>query len=385
LVRKDRVVIVGAGVLGLFTALELVQDGRVEVHVLEMEHAGSGSSGRSVGMIETQYLTQADVEVRAFGRIAYSRLEREHELSFVHGGYLRLGHTETDVTGFEHSLRLQTAHGIDDAAILSAPDISDRWPHLITDDVSAALFGSWDGYVDGYEVSQLLSRLVRAAGGHVHTDTRLVGATQPATWRLETTNGTYEADIVVNAAGGWGGVVAEMLGAPVALVPQLHGAVMVELPAEQAFTPFVMDYVPGSHSEGVYFRSERKDQLIAGLHTEEVTRNVVSPSIPLGAMDFETMARIASLLAERLHGVEDIRLGRSWTGIYPMCSDHKPIVGQHSENRSVICALGGGGNGIQLSPAIGRMAAESILGRQATFSPAVDWSHDRFSSAASNG
>jgi sarcosine oxidase subunit beta len=146
-----------------------------------------------------------------------------------------------------------------------------------------------------------------------------------------------------------------------------------------------MDYVPGSHSEGVYFRSERNDQLIAGLHTEEVTRNVVSPSIPLGAMDFETMARIASLLAERLHGVENIRLGRSWTGIYPMCSDHKPIVGQHSENPTVVCALGGGGNGIQLSPAIGRMAADSILGRPATFSPAVDWSHDRFSSAASNG
>jgi sarcosine oxidase subunit beta len=383
LVRKDRVVIVGAGVLGLFTALELVQDGRVEVHVLEMEHAGAGSSGRSVGMIETQYLTQADVEVRAFGRIAYSRLEREHELSFVHGGYLRLGHTETDVTGFEKSLGLQMALGIDDAAILSAPDISDRWPHLITDDVSAALFGSWDGYVDGYEVSQLLSRLVRTAGGEVHTDTRLIGATQPATWRLETTKGVYEADIVVNAAGGWGGVVSEMLGAPVALVPQLHGAVMVELPAEQAFTPFVMDYVPGSHSEGVYFRSERNDQLIAGLHTEEVTRNVVSPSIPLGAMDFETMARIAGLLAERLHGVEDIRLGRSWTGIYPMCSDHKPIVGRHSENPSVVCALGGGGNGIQLSPAIGRMAADSILGRPATFSPAVDWSHDRFSSGSS--
>jgi sarcosine oxidase subunit beta len=385
LVRKDRVVIVGAGVLGLFTALELVQDGRVEVHVLEAEHAGAGSSGRSVGMIETQYLTQADVEVRAFGRLEYSRLEREHELSFVHGGYLRLGHTDADVAKFEKSLRLQVALGIDDAAILSAPDISGRWPHLVTDDVAAALYGSWDGYVDGYEVSQLLSRLVRTAGGEVHTDTRLTGATQPTTWRLQTTNGVYEADIVVNAAGGWGGVVAEMLGAPVTLVPQLHGAVMVELPAEKAFTPFVMDYVPGSHSEGVYFRSERKDQLIAGLHTEEVTRNVVSPSIALGAMDFETMARIASLLAERLHGVEDIRLGRSWTGIYPMCSDHKPIVGKHSENPSVICALGGGGNGIQLSPAIGRMAADSILGRPATFSAAVDWSHDRFSGAVSNG
>jgi len=67
-----------------------------------------------------------------------------------------------------------------------------------------------------------------------------------------------------------------------------------------------------------------------------------------------------------------------------MTSDHKPIVGHHSENPSVVCALGAGGNGIQLSPAIGRMAADTILGRPATFSPAVDWSHDRFSGASSN-
>jgi sarcosine oxidase subunit beta len=383
-VREERVVVVGAGVLGLFTALELVRDGRVEVHVLEAEHPGAGSSGRSVGMIETQYLTPADVEVRAFGRLAYSRLEHEHGLDFVHGGYLRLGHTDSDVAMFEESLRLQSAHGLNDAAIMSAKDISDRWPHLIADDISAALFGSWDGYVDGHDVSQLLSRLVRAAGGHVHKNTRLIGATQPATWRLETTNGVFEADIVVNAAGAWGGTVAEMLGAPVALVPQLHGAVTIELPAEKAFTPFVMDYVPGSRSEGVYFRSERKDQLIAGLHTEEVTQNAVSPNVQLGAMALENIERVASLLTQRLHDVDEMRVGRSWTGIYPMSSDHKPIVGHHSENPSVVCALGAGGNGIQLSPAIGRMAADTILGRPATFSPYVHWSHERFPGASTN-
>jgi len=72
------------------------------------------------------------------------------------------------------------------------------------------------------------------------------------------------------------------------------------------------------------------------------------------------------------------RIGRSWTGIYPMSTDHKPIVGRHSENR-VSSVLSGRGNGIQLSPAIGRIAADTILGRSATFSPSVDWSHGRFS------
>ena len=375
---EQRVVIVGAGVLGLFTALELVRTGGAKVHVLDAGHPGSGSSGRSVGMIETQYMTDADVAVRAFGRRVYAEFERVHELPFVHGGYLRLGHTVEDLAGFEESLRLQSLHGVDDALILTAAEISVRWPHLITDDVSAGLFGSWDGYVDGYEVSQMLSRLVQDAGGTVSTNTRLIGARRANSWMLETTNGTFEADTVVNAAGPWGGGVATLLDAPVNLVPQLHGAVAIELSTEKPFTPFVMDYVPGSRTEGVYFRSERNDQLIAGLHTEEVTQAAVSPDIPLGVMSLETIETVATLLTERLRDVDDMRVGRSWTGIYPMSSDHKPIVGRHPDNPSIISALGGGGNGIQLSPAIGRMAADAILDRPQAFSSAVDWSHDRF-------
>src|SRR6266850_2033339 len=83
-VVEQRVVVVGAGVLGLFTALELVRAGGVAVDVLEASHPGSGSSGRSVGMVETQYLTQPDIEVRVFGREAYTALERDHGLTFTH-------------------------------------------------------------------------------------------------------------------------------------------------------------------------------------------------------------------------------------------------------------------------------------------------------------
>lgn len=376
--KQQRVIIVGAGVLGLFTAAELVADPRVSVEVIESGHPGVGSSGRSVGMIETQYVEAADVEVRAFGREVYTKLIDEHELPFVHGGYLRLGHSAADIGQFEKSVEAQSALGIQDAEILTPDEISRRWPQLVTSDVSAGLFGSWDGYVDGYEVSQLLARIVRAGGGRIHTNTRLLSADQPDTWRLETTHGTFEADIVVNAAGPWAGQVADLLGAPVALIPQLHGAVTIELPEEKPFTPFVMDYVPGAASEGVYFRSERKDQLIAGLHTEEVLHAGTSPDVPLGSMDFETIERIASGLTERLHSVDDMRIGRSWTGLYPMSSDHKPVVGRHHDNPSVVCALGAGGNGIQLSPAIGRLAADTILERDRTFSSDVTWSPERF-------
>lgn len=59
---KQRVVVIGAGVLGLFTALDLVSTDEFEVTVLEKANPGDGSSGRSVGMVETQYFTRPEVE-----------------------------------------------------------------------------------------------------------------------------------------------------------------------------------------------------------------------------------------------------------------------------------------------------------------------------------
>lgn len=362
-----RVVVVGGGVAGLFTAWDLVRAGGVEVDVLEMSHPGDGSSGRSVGMVETQYFEPADVAVRAYGREVYSALVAEHDLTFTHGGYLRLGRTDADLERFRESIETQRAVGIEDAVVLSPAELAQRWRHLVVDDLSGGLFGSWDGYVDGYEVCQVLARLVRAAGGRVHTGTRLLGAERPEAWRLETTRGVFEADVVVNAAGSWAGPVGRMLGAPVALTPQLHGAVTVELAHDVPFTPFIMDYIPGSGVEGVYFRSERADQLIAGLHTEEAIAPTVDPDVALGSLPMSEVERIIELLLPRLHNVDDMAIGRSWTGTYPMTSTLSPLTGPHPDQPSVVYAAGGGGNGIQLGPAIARHAADAILERPAPF------------------
>jgi sarcosine oxidase subunit beta len=373
-VAEKRVVVVGGGVAGLFTAWDLVRAGGVQVDVLEMSHPGDGSSGRSVGMVETQYFDAADVAVRAYGREVYSRLETNEGLTFTHGGYLRLGRTDADLELFGASIETQRAAGVDDAVVLTRAELGERWGHLVTDDLSGGLFGAWDGYVDGYEVCQVLARLVRAAGGRVHTSTRLLGAERPGAWRLETTAGVFEADVVVNAAGSWAGRVGDLLGAPIALTPQLHGAVTVELAHDVPFTPFIMDYMPGSGVEGVYFRSERPDQLIAGLHTEEAISPTVDPDTALGSLPMAEVERIIELLLPRLHNVDDMAIGRSWTGTYPMTSTLAPITGPHPDQPSVVYAAGGGGNGIQLGPAIARHAADAILERPSAFAQhALDW------------
>jgi sarcosine oxidase, subunit beta len=270
-------------------------------------------------MVETQYLTRPEIEVRGYGRESYTALQRDHGLEFRHGGYLRLGHTADDVTRFERSVQLQQGFGIPDAAVLSAGD----------------------------------------------------------GWRLQAGSGVLEADVVVNAAGAWAGRVGDLLGAPVWLTPQLHGALIVEVAGGYPPTPFVMDYLPGSGVDGGYFRTERADQLIAGVHTEEAIKDAVSPDIPLVGLAPDIVHRVVELLATRLRQTERMSVGRSWTGLYPMTPDHAPVVGRHPEQDTVVCAVGAGGYGIQLAPAIGHLAAAAVLGDPAPFCAELRWQPGR--------
>lgn len=377
--NNRRVVIVGAGVLGLFTAWELAQAGGCDITVLDRAHPGNGSSGRSIGMVETQHLTAPDVEVRVHGLEVYQRLEREHGISFVHGGYLRLSRSDADVDAFEKSARLQGELGVTGTLVLGEREIAGRWPHLMTDDLVVGLFGRSDGHVDGYEVCQVLAGLVRHAGVTVLSGTSLIeaGQTSAGTWQVRTDGPVLEADVMVNAAGAWAAQVGDLLHAPINLEPLLSGAVTISSPKPVPPTPFVMDYVPGSGTEGVYFRPEGTHQLFAGVHTDESVMTPESPDRRLGPLSPDVIEHIVTMLGHRLRDVEDLGIGKSWTGWYPFTHDHHPVVGPHVAAPTVICALGAGGAGIQLAPAIGRLAANAVLGEAPTLGHGLDWSHGR--------
>jgi sarcosine oxidase subunit beta len=380
-VGSVRVAVVGAGVSGLTTAYELLARGVRDVVVLDARHPGDGSSGLSVGMVETQYIDTPSIAARAHGRRFYDAIARDHGLTFVRGGYLRMGRDAQDLADYELSVQRQQDAGVTDAEVLSAAEIARRWPQLVVEDRAGGLFGPSDGYIDGYEFCTLMTGLVRRGGARVLASTAMVGADPRPTggWTIRTTREPVEADVVVNAAGPWAGVVGDLLGAPVPLLPQLHGALTVELAEPMApLLPFVMDYLPGSGRPGVYFRSERPDQLIAGLHVEEAVADAVSPDAPLGRVSEAFIAELTEGLAERLVDTDGFGIGRSWSGLYPMTPDHRPIVGVHPERNDVVCALGGGGNGIQLAPAIGRVAAEALVGApDQTFGDELGWDPSR--------
>ena len=100
---------------------------------------------------------------------------------------------------------------------------------------------------------------------------------------------------------------------------------------------------------------------LGGLHSEEAVHPVVDPDEWFEGVEQSYLEQVAELLPHRLPSLADIRLGRGWAGLYPVSPDGRPQVGPCPGDATVIAACGVGGYGIQVSPIVGRLAAEWVV------------------------
>jgi sarcosine oxidase, subunit beta len=356
------VCVIGAGAIGLSSALQLALRG-CEVTVIDTRHVAAGSSGLSVGIVETQYLERLDIELRVRAMRTFTWLEREHELRIVRNGYLRLGHDDASQMAFERSVEIQRELGVRDAEVLDRVEVARLVPEMRTDDLKAGLFGRGDGFIDGHLYCGLLAEMAALAGARLLPATELQGA-EPLTGGgllLKTSGDEIECDLTVDAAGPWAGKVARLLGCELGLAPQRHQACMVNLPHELQYTmPSVMDYTPGSGERGLYFRHEASGRLIAGLHGEEASAHSADPDSYVHQADEEFLEELAGKLSSRLPGLAAATLSGGWAGLYPVSITGRPLVGP-VPGLPVIVAGGAGGSGIQLSPVIGELVTDWVI------------------------
>ena len=323
---RAQVVVIGGGAFGVSCFYHLTARGVRDVMLLEQATLGSGSTGRSAAVVETQYLAPDQVALCAWSIRVFRWLEREHGLPFAHHGYLRLGHSPADVAGFHESVKLQRAHGLDDARVIEPEEIARVVPALRVDDLAGALWGPSDGYVDAVRYCELLAGLGRAAGGRVIQGQRAVGLQLRAgrVSAVECDGETIDCETVVNASGAWARRLGGALGLTLPIDGYRRQLVQFEPPRPlAAAVPMVIDYVPGVEREGLYFRDDTPARIVAGLHWE-VHGDAERPEDPDAfrqAVDWEYSARVAEALAARYRGASEFRVTGGWSGLYPLTPD----------------------------------------------------------------
>jgi glycine/D-amino acid oxidase-like deaminating enzyme len=224
-VTRADVVVVGAGALGLSTALHCALLGR-QVVVLERDTAGSQASGRAAGLFKS---VQADelrtvIARRSIRRAAEFGQWAGEPLDVVASGSFLIARTPQHRAYLQAEQRQSEGWGAD-VSVAPPGALSGRVSYYGGDGAELALWCPEDIYIE--EPIALVQALAAACARHgvelaESEPVTEVTLSRGAVDGVVTPARTIRAPVVVDAAGAWVRQVAELAGASVALAPVRH-------------------------------------------------------------------------------------------------------------------------------------------------------------------
>jgi glycine/D-amino acid oxidase-like deaminating enzyme len=357
------VIIIGGGLEGLSIAYHLGEAG-MHVTVLERGELCGGGTAKSSGVVRCHYT------VRSLAAMAWYAIRQHEDLGAEAGfhqvGYL-IGVGAENGAALRHNVRMHQDLGID-VRILDGEAARALWPSVNTADFTAFAYEPRSGYGDAYQLGMAYARMARAEGVTVrrHTPVRSLATKSPG---VELVSGeVLGADLIIVAAGPWSRGLAATVGLDLPIEPQREQIVMVRPGSELLYPcPVFGDLVSLQ-----YIKPEASGELLWG-NADHRNPEYADPD------RYSNRANVDSAvekMAHRFPGLPDPRITSSYAGIYDVTPDFNPIIDRIDEG--LLIAAGFSGHGFKISPAVGRLVADMVLGRSSSI-PEVDPSDFRLS------
>lgn len=235
--RRCDVAIIGAGIVGLSVALQLVRKNTcLKVIVLDKEkEVAAHQTGHNSGVIHSGlYYKPGSLKARLCveGRAAMVQFCQEHGIPHQTCGKIIVATEEREIPGLSELLRRGHANGVSGLQELGPEQIREIEPHASG---IRGIHVPTTGITDFKMVSAKYAELIQHADGEVLTSsgvTRIVR--EVGAIILETTSGTVRTRFAVNCAGLQSDRVAKMAGADLGLrIVPFRGEYYELVPAKQ--------------------------------------------------------------------------------------------------------------------------------------------------------
>ncbi|MFC6940298.1 NAD(P)/FAD-dependent oxidoreductase [Salinirubellus sp. GCM10025818] len=354
------VVVVGGGIVGVSSAYYLAERG-ADVTLLEKASLGSGSTDRAAGGIRAQFSTTVSIELSKRSIEVWERFEEDFhtDIEYRRPGYMYVARTGSTADRLREAIPFQNDHGVE-SEFLSPEEAVEYVPGLRTDSYVGTAYCPTDGFADPHLGLQGFSRAATGVGAEIRTGVEVTDLeAEDGGVSVGTTDGTYDPEYVVVAAGSWSPKVAGMAGVDLPVSPRRRQAMVVdpESPVPES-NPLVTDL-----DAGCYFRPERDGKALVGGHFDEADPEQ-DPDRYRTSTDLDWTVEAI----EEVSGVADYfgpasEIVRGWAGLYAVTPDHHPII---EESRpGLVVATGFSGHGFMQSPATGQVVAELVLDGEA--------------------
>ncbi len=222
--EHPRVVVVGAGLVGLATA-DAILTARPDASVVVLDKepdVASHQSGRNSGVIHSGvYYTPGSAKATGCrrGRALLLQLARAEGVPHEQCGKVVVAVSDDERPALAEIARRGIANGVA-LEVIGPEALRELEPHVVG---VQAIRVDDAGIIDYPAVARVLARRVTAAGGAVRTGAAVVGGHEgPGSVVVQTTDGDVEADVLVACAGLQGDRVAQLFSdapLPVRIVP----------------------------------------------------------------------------------------------------------------------------------------------------------------------
>jgi sarcosine oxidase subunit beta len=358
--KEYDVIIVGAGSVGTPLAWQLAEAGLRPLVIDRLPSVGQASNKTAIGGIRATHSDPAKIRICLKSLEIFSTWQERHgdDIGWRQGGYSFVAYRQREEVILKDLLDVQKQYGLE-IDWYGREALLEIIPALNPVGLLGGTFSPGDGSASPLLSALAFERQAKSCGAvfHYHETVREILRT-PDDSRVigvHTDKGTCHAGVVVNAAGPWAREVAALARVQVPVQPDSHEAGITE-PVAPFLRPMLVDIRPAEGSANYYFYQHHTGQVVF----------CITPSPPIIGTDCRETSVFLPQVARRMLGLvprlKNLKVRRTWRGLYPMTPDGAPIVGRVRGLDGYVNAVGMCGQGYMLGPGLAFYLRQLITG-----------------------
>ena len=351
-------IIIGAGSVGVPSAMAIAEQG-LKPLVIDMNASpGQGENKHAIGGVRATHSDPGKIIVGRRSLDILSTWEESHgdPIEWLKGGYTFPLYRRSDAELLKGLLPVQKSYGLN-IDFIEPAGMQELVPGINPDGLLGGTHSPDDGSISPLLTINAFYRRAVELGAEFKFKEKVTGFLMDGgcVTGVRTDKGQYTAPVVVDAAGPYSREIGKMAGTDILVTPDSHEAAITE-PVKSFFKCMVVDIRPGADSKNYYFYQNRHGQVVFCITPDPpilgTDKGATSNFLP------QVCARIVTLLPR----LKNLRVRRTWRGLYPMTPDGSPLVGWNKKVEGLVHAAGMCGQGLMLGPGIaeliGRMVTE---------------------------